>query len=96
MLVEDDFAKIWSFTGSNIRTILLDSKVKVTPGVTNRGALRNFRVYETPPGQEWRLPLLVSLLEIRDSRWAIDFDEETMMMSDGDITEMIYDVCVSE
>ena len=53
-------------------------------------------MYETPPGHEWRLPLLVSSLEIRDSRWAIDFDEETMMMSDGDIKEMIYDVCVSE
>ena len=33
--------KVWSVTGSNIRTILLDSGVNVRPGETNQGALRS-------------------------------------------------------
>ena len=64
------------------------------PGVTKKVVLRNYRVYETPEGEEWRLPLLVSLLEIRDSRWGLQFDEEMGQIGEDDITMMINNVCV--
>ena len=66
-----------SFTGLNLRRILLDTGVKIVPGITSGCSLINYRVYKVPEGEEWRLPLLVSLIEVRDSRWTIQFDEET-------------------
>ena len=73
-----------SITGGNIRKVLIDTGLYIVPGVTKGQALNNYRVYETPEGQEWRLPLLTSLLELRDSRWELD-----------DFSVMINDVCVS-
>ena len=44
--------------------------------------------------EEWRLPLLVSLLEIRDSNWAVNFDEEVGGFKEDEITNLISTVCV--
>ena len=83
-----------SVTGGNLRKILLDTNVKIEPGVSKGCILTNFVVYPTPVGQEWRLPLLLSLLEVKDSRWEINFDEETGQLGDDEITALLSDVCV--
>ena len=70
--------------------------MKIVPGETNPSAFKSYQVYDTPAGQEWRFPLLVSLLELRDSRWQVDFDEETLKMSEEEIDTMIANVCTGE
>ena len=55
-----------STTGGNLRKIFLDTGVQVIPGTTNKGEISDFRVYKYPEEEHWRLPLLVSLLEIRN------------------------------
>ena len=56
-----------SVTGANLRKILLDSGVYVIPGQTTGFELNSYMVYKIPVGQEWRIPLLISILDIRDS-----------------------------
>ena len=84
-----------SSTGSNIRTILQQTGTLVIPGITHKGVLNDFVVYKTPPNQEWRFPLLVSLLELRESNWTVTFDEEeesTLFQKDA-IDQLIDSVC---
>ena len=83
-----------SVTGGNLRKILQDSQVRVTPGRTKGFALNDSVVHKTPAGEEWRLPLLVSLIEIRDSKWEINFDEEAGSLKVDEITNLISTVCV--
>ena len=84
-----------SVTGSNLRKIMLDSSKLVIPGVTKKIALYDFNVYDTPEGEEWRVPLLFSLLEMREERWTVQFDEELDDMLPNDaIKTMIERVCV--
>ena len=75
--------------------MLLDTGVRIEPGVTKGHVLKDYHVYETPVGQEWRLPLLQSLIEIRDDRWSLQFDEETGDFSNDDIIELLNNVCIS-
>ena len=56
--------------------------------------LNNYTVYETPEGQEWRQPLLVSLLELRESRWELLYNDETEKLNEDEISVMINDVCI--
>ena len=49
----------------------------VVLGVTRAHDLSNYRVYETQAEENWRLGLLVSLLEVRDARGSVMFDEES-------------------
>ena len=83
-----------SITGGNLRKILQDTNVRVIPGRSKGFELRNYVVHKTPVGEEWRLPLLVSLLEIRDSNWEINFDEEAGGLNEDEITNLISSVSV--
>ena len=69
---------------------------KSRPGETTPTAFQSYTVHATPRGQEWRLPLLVSLLEMRDSRWEVNFDEETQKVNKEEIEAMIENVCIGE
>ena len=84
-----------SWTGQNIRKILLDTNVTVVPGVTRAHDLSDYRVHETPAEENWRLGLLVSLLEVRDARWNVLFDDESGHLSEDETSMMINDVCTS-
>ena len=84
-----------SLTGSNLRVLLLDTGVAVVPGVTKGHVLSNYRVYSTPQDQEWRLGLLVSLLELREDRWSLQFDEETGNFGEDEVSVLINNVCTS-
>ena len=71
--------------------------VRIIPGVTNKSELTAIKVYPIPEDQKWRLPLLESLLEIRDDQWEIRFEEEDDddQLDDDDIEGMIADICTS-
>ena len=84
-----------SLTGGNIRRILLDSGTQIIPGKTKGTALVDYRVSVTPTGEEWRVGLLKSLLEIKDDRWHLEFDEEAEQFEGNEINEMITNVCIS-
>jgi len=84
--------------GSNLRLILLETGLAVVPSFTKSWTIKEHRVYKVDNSARWRLPLLRSLLEIRDQRWQILFDEEfgTGELSEDDITTvMIRDVYVT-
>ena len=73
----------------------MDTGVKVFPKVTKGFALHDYLVYKVPTGQDWRLPLLVSLLEIKDDQWVIEFDEETDKFSEDEVTSLVNNVCIN-
>ena len=87
---------IRSVTDSNIRMISKESNIYIVPGISSKHQLRNFVAYPIPSGQEWKIPLLTSLIEIREGAWTVNFDEE-----DGDtenntnIEKMIKEVSIS-
>ena len=85
-----------SSTGSNIKTILQETGELIVPGNTSKGILSNFSVYKTPTDQEWRIPLLVSLIEIRNSNWTVTFDEEDAKkeLDKDTIEQLIQSVCI--
>ena len=54
------------------------------------------RLYRVVEEQEWKLPLLHSLLEVRDDQWEIRFgDDDVEQLQDDDINDMIHDICVN-
>ena len=89
--VQDD---VRSLIGGNLRIIQLTTDTPISL-VTSK--LRNFRVYPVPEGEEWRLPLLQSLVEIRSENWEIFFNEESDddELDDDDIEMMIKEVCTT-
>ena len=92
MVVSD----VRSLIGANSRRILLDSGILVTPGKTRIDKLSNYRVYTAPEDEIWKLPLMVSLLEIKCSNWEILFDEEgDEAINDNDLISMIDEVATS-
>ena len=68
----------------------------VTPGKTRIDKLSNYRVYTAPEDEIWKLPLMVSLLEIKCQNWEILFDDESdEEIKDNDLISMIDEVATS-
>ena len=67
------------------------------PGVTKPIEIANHRVYKFEEKEIWKIKLLCSLMEIRDQRWEILFEEEegTGSLRKDDITDMIDNVASS-
>ena len=81
---------IRSITGSNIRTILLQTQVD--PRQLNVHLLKDWRVQK--PRDTWTVPLLMNLMEVRGDNWEIQFDDETCMTADDDEIEfMMNAIC---
>ena len=60
-----------SFTG-----ILLNTGVQVVPGHTLVSSIKNRKLQEVPVGEEWKVPLIHSLLEIRSGEFKLEFDDD--------------------
>ena len=86
-----------STTGANLRDILLNTGIKVTPGVSSMFQLKEYVVYSPPEEEQWKLPLIESLIEIRDGRWEVIFDEEDTngVLTNDDVTTMIDGLCIN-
>ena len=82
-----------SLIGANCRKILADSGVLVSPGTTRIHMLNNYRVYTTPEDEAWKLPLMISLQDIKSQNWEVLFDEECdEQIQDNDLIAMIDEV----
>ena len=72
-----------------MRTILLSTTVD--PRYMEKHLLRNWFVY--PPKEDWTIPLLVSLLELRSDNWEVIFDQEEECLQDDEIDIIIEAIC---
>ena len=81
-----------SVTGSNLRSILLNTGVQVVSGNTLTSAMKDKTLVEVPIGEEWKVPLVHSLLEIRAGEFKLEFDD-----SDGNevAEDVLLHVCTS-
>ena len=80
---------IRSATGSNIRTVLLqtgsDRAAKSSPS-------EDLRVHATE--DTWTVPLIRNLIEVRGDNWEINFDDETSITAQDDELEfMLRNIC---
>ena len=87
-------ADVRSLTGSNLRSILRTTGVQVRPGVTHPGAVKKVTLHKVPAGQEWKVPLLHSLIAVRAGEFNIEFDdneEDTPEIADA----IMVDLCIN-
>ena len=87
-IVKDD---VKTTTGSNIRTVLLTSGLD--PRCMDKHKLKNWHVYNKV--DDWTIPLLSSLMEIRADNWQVVFDDEDEFLQEDDINFMIQAVAGS-
>ena len=73
-----------SVTGSNLRSILVNTGVQVIPGTTKAYSIKKQRLFKVPEPEKWKVPLLHSLLAVRAGEFEISFDDENI---DGDYDE---------
>ena len=86
-IVKDDAR---STTGANIRTIVRE--VVNDPKLLKLQALNIWRVYCKT--DSWTVPLLRSLLEIRDNNWEVVYDDESgERANEEEIEFMISAIC---
>ena len=86
-MIKDD---VKSITGANIRTIFRETEID--PRELRSFALKHWRVYERK--DDWSVPLLRNLLEVRAGNWIVSYDEDGSSPPDEDIEAMIEVVCV--
>ena len=87
-----------SHVGANMRKVFQDTGILIIPGRTRSGDFQQYRVYQPPEGEEWRLGILESLLELKGENWSVLFNEEAEEeeeLEDNDIELMIYEVCTT-
>ena len=75
--------------GSNIRTLFLSTGVD--PRFMSRYLLKDWRVH--PPEDNWTVPLLTSLLELRAGNWEVLFDDEEEDLHNDEVDFIIDAVC---
>ena len=81
---------IRSATGSNIRTVLLQTGSD--PMQLRVHLLKNWRVHT--PEDTWTVPLIRNLIEVRGDNWEINFDDETSITAQDDELEfMLRNIC---
>ena len=95
--VKDD---VRSQTGGNIKKISLDTERRIIPGVTDKFSMAGVEVYKVEDDEQWRVPMIHSLCEIRNDQWEIRFcdndsNESVEGFKEDDIEDMLYDICTS-
>ena len=87
-------ADVRSLTGSNMRSILLNTGVVVTPGVTQAATVKKQTLFPVPEAQEWKVPLLHSLLAVRAGEFEIMFDDEEIQEIEI-VDDILGNICTS-
>ena len=87
-LVSDDVSTL---TGSNIRKLFLATKVD--PRYFAKNALKNWKVY--PAADSWTMPLIKSLLWLKEEEWEVIFNDEDNLdsLKSEDIEFMLDSLC---
>ena len=79
-----------TLTRSNVRKIILNSGMD--PRQVHAREFANWRVYTA--ADDWSVPLITSLLELRADAWTVNFDlEEEECLEDPEINFMLEAVC---
>ena len=86
---------IRSLTGMNLHTIKNETGKIIRLSITSHTELKSWLVYDITVGQEWRLPLMISLLEIRDSNWEVLFDDEEEGHGQNIIQIFLDSICIN-
>ena len=88
---------IRSVPASNLRYIYEQTGIFITPGVTLKHSLKDYKAYEVPAGEKWKIGFLASLIKIREGQWNISFDEEDGLTNfpDKEINRMIEELCIA-
>ena len=87
-------ADVRSLTGSNMRSILLNTGVVVTPGVTQAATVKKQTLFPVPEAEEWKVPLLHSLLAVRAGEFEIMFDDEEIQEIEI-VDDILGNICTS-
>ena len=78
----------------NLRNIQLNTGVHVTPGQTLVSSIKKKVFQEVPVGEEWKVPLIRSLLGIRSGELKLEFEEDDI--ADNEIVDdVLLNVCTS-
>ena len=78
-------------TGSNIRTVLNTTGVDLRYR-NSKLLLSNWKLH--PKEDDWTVPLLTSLIELRADKWEVHFDDEDESLQEDEINFMIEAVCI--
>ena len=87
---------IRSLSGRNLEVIKEETKLNIRAGVTSHTEVTTWMVYDPPVGEEWRLPLLVSLLAVRDLGWEILFNDDDEGLDNNIIQLFVDNVCIKK
>ena len=79
-----------SQTGSNLRSIHLQTGVQVLPGLTQAAQVKKHRMFPVPVDQLWKVPLLHSIVAIRAEEFKIQFDDD-----DDDVDDIVNTILVN-
>ena len=67
---------IRSLTGSNLRSIQVQTGIQDIPGVSQVSSIKKHCMFPVPQDQKWKVPLLHSLLAIRADEFEIPLDND--------------------
>ena len=86
-LIKDD---VRTLTGGNTRQIFLETKVD--PRTSSSHVQKNWRMY--PQLDNWTVPLLRNLIEVRGGNWEVVYDDEAEeCVTDEELNFMINAIC---
>ena len=79
-----------TLTGGNTRQIFLETKVD--PRTSSSHVQKNWRMY--PQLDNWTVPLLRNLIEVRGGNWEVVYDDEAEeCVTDEELNFMINGIC---
>ena len=80
-----------NYVKTNVRKIFLE--YNLDPRFAVKHQLMQWRIYQ--PSDTWSVPLLVSLLELKQKKWVVNFEmeEEVDTLEDEELDFMIEAVC---
>jgi hypothetical protein len=94
-LINNVSHNVHSPTGSNIRQIMLETGSNIIPGVTLKSAIKCHKIYTMPEGHDWKISLIKGIMEVREEKWEVLFDDENECLNDEDLQSILDHACAS-
>jgi F0F1-type ATP synthase epsilon subunit len=74
---------------------MLETGSNIIPGVTLKSAIKHHKIYLMPEGHEWKIALIKGILEVREEKWEVLFDDENECLNDEDLQLILDHACTS-
>ena len=84
-----------SVTGSNLRSILVNTGLQAIPGTLQSELVKKHILHDVPIGEEWKIPLIHSLLEVQAGATQILFDEDDCGGTETLPRDILHNICVT-